>query len=117
MPILNSGKNLMLDSLGTAAGYASLHNADPGATGATGELTGGSPAYARKAITWSAAASGSKASSSQPVFDIPAGSTVAWVAFWSAVTGGTCYATSQLTSESFAAQGNYTLTSETVSLT
>ena len=45
----------LLDSFGTQYGFASAHTADPGATGILNELTGGSPAYARKAITWAAA--------------------------------------------------------------
>lgn len=117
MPILNTGKNAMLDQLGTLAGFAALHTGDPGTTGSANELSGGSPAYARKAITWSAAASGSKASSSAPQFDIPPGTTVAWASIWSAATGGTCYATYDLPDEAFTGQGQYTLSSLTQSLT
>lgn len=104
-----TAKNVMLDALRAVMTYVSLHNADPGA-GATGELTGGSPAYARKAIAFSAATGGAIDDTTAPVFDVPAGSTVAWIAFWSAVTGGTRYAKKQVTSEVFGAQGTYTLT-------
>lgn len=48
-----TAKNTMLDALTVT--HASLHSADPGATG-TNELAGGSPAYARKAVTVNAAA-------------------------------------------------------------
>ena len=44
-----------LDHRGTLITHFSLHTADPGATGAS-EVTGGSPAYARKAAVWAAAA-------------------------------------------------------------
>lgn len=92
MPFVAAAENQMLDALagGTPSsiiGFASLHTAYS-ATG-TNEVTGGSPAYARKAITWSAASSGSKASSSSPVFDIPASTTVAFVGLWSAASAGT----------------------------
>lgn len=83
----------MLDALngGTPSSiiaYASLHSAYS-ATGAN-ELTGGSPAYARQAVTWSAASGGSKSSASVAgAFNVPAGSTVAFVGLFSAVTSGT----------------------------
>jgi hypothetical protein len=68
--------------------YASLHTAYS-ATGAN-ELTGGSPAYARQAVTWSAASAGSKASASVAgAFNVPASTTVAFVGLWSASTSGT----------------------------
>lgn len=72
------GKNAMLNALGALAVYASLHTADPGENGAS-EVSGGSPAYARKGITWNAAANGAMDDSTTPapVFDIPAGTTVA----------------------------------------
>jgi len=82
--------NTMLDALDESqtAGikYWSLHSAYS-ATG-TNELTGGSPAYARKAATYAAASAGSKASSASQTFDVAAGSTVAWVGRWDAVTVG-----------------------------
>lgn len=92
MPFSSTAENQMLDALagGTPSSiiaFASLHTAYS-ATGAN-ELTGGSPAYARKSATWSAASSQSKASSNAPVFDIPASTTVAWVGYWSASTAGT----------------------------
>lgn len=83
----------MLDALngGTPSSiiaYASLHSAYS-ATG-TNELTGGSPSYARQAVTWSAAAGSSKASASVAgAFNVPAAGTVAFVGLWSAVTSGT----------------------------
>lgn len=111
-----AAKNAMLDNLGTLVGFVSLHTADPGATG-TSEVTGGSPAYARKAVTWSAAASASKVTSNSPVFDVPASTTIVFIGLWSAATGGTFYGSSSITSETYGAQGTYTLTSETLSLT
>jgi len=86
----NAAKALMLDaldeSLAAGADFASLHTAYPGTTG-TNEVTGGSPAYARKAIVWAGATAGSKSLTGTAVFDVPAVS-VGWVGFWDAVTAG-----------------------------
>ena len=86
----NDGRNALLSGgLGNAISHASLHTGNPSTTGAN-EATGGSPAYARKAITWAAAASGQRASLGAIAFDVPAG-TYEWVGFWSALTSGTFY--------------------------
>ncbi len=71
---------------GVGATHGSLHTAYS-STG-TNEVTGGSPAYARKAATWAAASGRSKATSASMVFDVPASTTVRWVGFWDAVTAG-----------------------------
>jgi hypothetical protein len=57
-------------------------------TTGTSEVTGGSPAYARKGLTWGAAASGVKTTTAAPVFDVPPSTTVRWVGLWDAVTAG-----------------------------
>lgn len=108
-----AGKNTMLDAFGIT--YAALFNGDP--SGAGTEITGGSPAYARKSVTFSSAANGAKAASNQPVFDVPNGATVNYVAFYDASSGGTLLAYDDVTTEVFGAQGTYTLTSESFSLT
>lgn len=115
MPLNDTAKNLMLDALAAVAVYASCHTADPGTNGAN-EVTGGSPAYARKSITWNAAATGALDDSNAPVFDIPAGTTVAFVGLWSALTNGTFYGSFDVTNEAFAAQGTYTLTDADIDL-
>jgi hypothetical protein len=75
------------------------------------EISGGSPAYARKAIAFSAAAGGSMDDSTNgAVFDVPAGASVDYVGYYSAVTAGTLNAVDKVTSEVFGAQGTYTLT-------
>jgi hypothetical protein len=91
MPYSTTGKNAMLNALGALATFASLHSAYPGDSGAS-EISGGSPAYARKAKTWNAAAAGSMDDSNAPVFDVAAGTTVAYIGFWSASSGGNYYA-------------------------
>jgi hypothetical protein len=115
MPLSTAAKNAMLDHLAGLAVFASLHTADPGATG-TNEVSGGSPAYARKAITWNAAASGNLDNNANPVFDVPAGTTVTHVGFWSAVSAGTWYGSADVTDETFAAQGTYTATDADIAL-
>jgi len=109
MPYSTDGKNTMLDALAGLAVFVSLHEGDPGDSGIN-EISGGVPAYARKAITWNPAAAGSLDSSNQPVFDVGAGKTVAYVGFWSAVTAGVFYGAADVTDEVFGAQGTYTLT-------
>jgi hypothetical protein len=94
MPLNSTAANLMLDELGTVAVFASLHTASPGDAGSN-EATGGSPAYARKAITWNAAASGNLDNNSNPLFDVAAGTYVA-LGLWSASTSGTFYGWSPL---------------------
>ncbi len=117
MALTNAGKAVGLNAIAAVAGFASLHTANPGGTGAS-EVTGGTPAYARKAITWNAAASGNLDSSNAPVFDIPAGVTVTHFAIWSAASGGTCYGDNALSaSETFTAQGEYVLDDADINFT
>ncbi len=86
-------KNACLDSAvsgapGTAL-WLGLHTA-PGQAGA--EVSGGSPAYARKAITWQAAGAvtqGAKDITAAVTFDVPPGTTVRGIGLWSASTAGT----------------------------
>lgn len=86
-----ASKNVMLDAVGAVAVFASVHDAPPGDSGAS-EISGGTPAYARKPISWDAAASGKKnKDASDPIFDIPAGTDVQFIGLWSAVTAGTFY--------------------------
>jgi len=52
-------KNTMATYYGTQGTWIGLATSNPGATTTpTGEVTGGSPAYARKQTTWGAAAAG-----------------------------------------------------------
>lgn len=71
-------KNNMLDAASLA--LASLHSGFPGQTGVN-EIFGGSPAYARKAITVSAASGGLRALAVAVTFDVPP-STIRWIGFW-----------------------------------
>src|SRR4051794_28815962 len=103
MGLSTTAKNLMLDALGADAVKASLHTADPGATGAS-EVSGGSPAYARKTIAWGAASGSDIHNSSNPTFDVPASTTITHAGFWT--SGGTWRGGAALSSsEVFTAQG------------
>ena len=80
------------------------------------EVTGGTPAYARKAVTWTAPSNGLTRPNADLVFDIPAGGIVdEWRGF-SAVSGGTDYGGELLTEETFAGQGTYTLLAATTGI-
>jgi hypothetical protein len=89
--ITDACANALLDSAVAAAltttPFLSLHTAFPPAGG--NEVTGGSPAYARKSITWNAAAARSKGIAAAQTFDVPAGTTVRAVATYDASTAGT----------------------------
>lgn len=85
MPFATKGKNNMLGGLG--ATYASLHDNVPNDSGSN-EISGGSPAYARKSVTFNTAASGSMTVSNSPVFDVPAGKTIYYMGLWDASTSG-----------------------------
>jgi len=107
--IVAAGANRMLDGLTGGVAYVSLHTADPGATG-TSEVTGGSPAYARIAITWTAASASATSNSAQIVFNVPTGVTIRYIGYWSAVTAGTFYGSRILdAAQTYTSQGTYTL--------
>ena len=112
--LTTSGKNTLLDSgADWPPAYLAVHNVDA-PTDNTSEPSGGSPAYARKAASWSAATSGSKALSASVVFDVPSGFTVKSVGFWTASTNGTLLGYFDVADQAFAGQGTYTLTDGTV---
>lgn len=106
MPFNDLAKNAALDGLDESIGAGILYvgvntlttapptDGTPGtsATAAATEATGGSPAYARQAVTWSAAASGQKTNSGTLTFDVPAG-TYGYLTFWNTATlnSGTQY--------------------------
>lgn len=116
MPFHNNAKHVMLDALAAVAVWSSLHTSDTPTTGGS-EVSGGSPAYARKAIAWNAAASGQATASSLPTFDVPASTTVRAVGLFSASTAGTFYGYADVTDEVFGSQGTYEVTAATMSIT
>lgn len=110
-----TARNVAADAVGVLCTRLALHTGDPGAANtAANEVTGGTPAYARKAVTWNAAAAGAATQNGDVVFDTPA-ATIAWVSGWN--TAGTVrYFKKAVTNEVFAAQGTYTVKGTTSSL-
>lgn len=72
---------------GTVAMYVAATTTAPGSTTGT-EVSGGSPAYARKPVTW-AAGSVDGVITGSVVLDIPASTNVRGIEVFSALTGGT----------------------------
>lgn len=97
-------RNTLATTYGTNAALAALYTTVPGASAGT-EVSGGSPAYARKAITWSAPTNGVITASA--VFDVPAGTTVAGAGVHA--TGGTYLDGGSVVAQLFATAGTYTL--------
>lgn len=95
MPFNDTAKNAMLDALDEAVsqithvGVHTLTDPGTGTNANSGEVAGGSPAYARKAVTLAAASGGTKANSASLTFDIPASTTCGFLTFWNASTGNT----------------------------
>lgn len=88
MGLSSAAKNQMLNNLATTAVFASLHATYPGDTG-TGEISGGTPPYARQPITWNAAAGGDLDNNVNPSFNVPASTTIRFLGLWSLITAGT----------------------------
>ena len=109
-----------------ATQFISLHKGDPGTTG-NNEVTGGTPAYARKQVFWGpptldfdpevdstraklvgGAAAGGTGGGLK--FDIPANTTITHYGVWTAANGGQYLYGKKLTAEvSMSAQGTITV--------
>lgn len=100
-------KNSLADKYGVDCPYGALYTTAPGASAGT-EPSGGSPAYARKALTWSAASGG--VTSATATFDVPTGVTILGIGLHSAVTAGTYKDGASITSQAFSSQGTLTVT-------
>lgn len=91
--------------------YVGLHTADPGETGATGEVSGNN--YSRASVTnnstnWPAASGGSKSNGASITFATPSGSwgTVTHFSIWDAATTGNCLFKGALTASQTIGSGN-----------
>lgn len=100
-------KNALATAYGVSATYAALYTTVPGGSAGT-EVTGGSPAYARKPITWGSPSAG--VITGTVTFDVPTGTTVVGAGVHTALTAGTYLDGGAVTSQAFASQGTYTLT-------
>lgn len=106
-------RNLLATQYKTSAPNGALFSgAGPSNTGtATNEITGGAPAYARKALNWGTAAASAITSAATP-FDVNSGTTVTFFGVCASATAGTAdvYDFVAVTSQNFASQGTYTVT-------
>jgi hypothetical protein len=100
-------KNSLATKYGTDAAYGAVYTTAPGASAGT-EPSGGSPAYARKALSWSAASGG--VITATATFDIPTGTTVVGIGVHTAVTAGTYLDGGAITSQAFSSQGTLSVT-------
>lgn len=101
-------KETLAVAYGGAATYGALYTTAPGGSAGT-EVTGGSPAYARKALTWVAGSTDGVVSVTV-TFDVPAGTTVVGAGVHTASTGGTYLDGVTVTSQAFATQGTFAVT-------
>lgn len=102
-------KDALANAYAAGAPYGGLASADPGGTGAaSNELTGGSPAYARKPLNWTTA-SGTGQVTGSAAYDVAAGSTAAWTFVASSNVAGaaTVRDTADVVDQVFASQGTY----------
>lgn len=105
----NTEKQNLATQYGNNAAYASLHTATPGSTGASEVTNTGSPAYARKALTWTPGTTGTNTAT--VTFDVPTGITITHAGVWTALTAGTFLDGAALgSSQAFSSQGTYQLT-------
>lgn len=84
-----NGQNQLLDA--TDITHVSSHTDYPGETGAN-EQIGGTPTYARAAITFGAASGRTLTIAGTPTVDVPDYDDHAWWGFWDSASGGNCRA-------------------------
>lgn len=105
-------RNTLATAYGTNAPYGSMFiSSGPGTTGAaTNEVTGGSPAFARKALTWGAPSASAIVGTA--TFDIPSGTTVTFFGVCASATLTTADVKDAVavTSQVFSSQGTYAVT-------
>ena len=109
MVATNTEKSSLATKYTADAVYGALFTADPGSTGTvTGEVSGGSPAYARKAITWGSPTNGVVTGTC--TFDVPPGTTITFAGVCSGSTGANLLDKVAVTSQTFSSQGTYVAT-------
>lgn len=104
---LNALRNVAFQK---ATVFVSAHSASPGDTGLN-EISGGSPAYARKQLAFVAASAGVLATNGAVTLDIPAGTTVSHCGLWDALTNGNFLGYIDIVDEVYAAQGTMLINS------
>lgn len=102
-------KNTLSDAYKAAAINGAVTTTAPGGSAGT-EPSGGSPAYARKVITWGSSASGVVTATAIP-FDIPSGTTiVGFQVHANPLASGSYLDGCGVTSQVFSSQGVYNIT-------
>jgi hypothetical protein len=101
-------ENTALTGYAAAATHGALYTTAPGSSAGT-EVTGGSPAYARKPLSWTGGTVDGTITATA-TFDVPAGTTVVGAGVHTALTGGTYLDGVTVTSQAFASQGTYAVT-------
>lgn len=109
MPLTTSGLNDAADGAVSAITHIGLTD------GSGTELTGGD--YARLAVTWESAASGTVRPSADLTFDVPASATVGGWKGFTASTAGTEKCSGSLTPEAYAGAGQYILEAASTGVT
>lgn len=104
-----TARTAMAAYFATQAPWMAVYSTVPGAAAGT-ELSGGAPAYARKASNWGAAAASAVTAAPATPFDIPAGGVTAGIGFHSASAAGTFWEGVGITSQTFSSQGTLTVT-------
>jgi hypothetical protein len=85
VPFSTGGADYMLNAWAAGKGlYMSAHSAY--SSSGANELTGGS--YARVAVAWTSASANSLTLSTSYSINAPSGSTIGWIGFWDASSGG-----------------------------
>lgn len=119
MSISNYAENMLLDTLrnqsfAVANTYVKLHTGDPGEAGTNNAATEAT----RKVVTWSAASSGSMATSGTAEWtNVSTTETYSHWSLWDASTSGNCLWTGALSSSAAVTAGDtFQITSLTLSL-
>ncbi|MEM9134286.1 MAG: hypothetical protein AAGE88_18200 [Actinomycetota bacterium] len=112
MGVSTTGLNAAADGVAGVAGFASLHSAAAGTTGAN-EISGGG--YARQPVVWDAATGAIASLNGTESFSGPASQAVAEVGLFDALTGGNFIGSGAITGDAaFNAAGQYDITDITI---
>jgi propanediol dehydratase large subunit len=111
MPIaVTTTKTSLAASYAALGVYVGLATGAPGSTSTpSSEVTGGSPAYARVACTWSAGSAGVQNGTAVTI-NVPTTTVVTYMLVASASTGATMFDNCSVTSTTFTGQGTAVVT-------
>lgn len=105
------GRTNMATAYSTTIGkFGALTTTTAGGSTTGTEVTGGSPAYARIAPSWSTASASVITTSAALAFNVPTSTTVVGFEFFDAITAGNYLDGCVITSQTFASQGTYSIT-------